>query len=689
MIDLQTAVVYDIETTVSAFTMNVQGLFSDLDMTFEISVYRDDRAALLAWFDHWKKNRTLMIGFNSIAFDYPVIHFIYTNPDCALDEIYEAAQERISDHTGFGTIWQSDRFAPQLDLYKLHHFDNTAKRTSLKALQFAMRSESVMEMPLPFDEPISDHDVQRVLIPYNKHDVAETKKFAHFSMEAINFRIGLMETLPGDVLNFSDGKIGRTIIQQKLGDKLCFEFEGKRKVPRQTPRESVALNDIIFPYIEFKNPEFNRILSWMRTQTLTSDEFSEKIKTKGVFANVKANVGGIDFHFGTGGIHGSVEKQHLVADSELAIVDVDVAQLYPNIAIQNGLYPEHLGKGFVDVYATVPAERKEWQKKKGKKCVEANSLKLASNVPYGDSNNQFSFMYDPRYTMATTVNGQLMLCMLAEWLLTVPTLQIIAINTDGISYKIHRSQLEHAEIIRDIWMRRTRLVLEEVRYSRMWIRDVNSYIAESDGGELKLKGAFWFPRSFPDDISNAQPPGWHKDYSAQIVIMAAVEHMTRGIDIDLYVYQHTDPFDFMLRAKVDRASKLMIGDREVQRITRYFMALNGEPMRKVSPPKGEPGTYKRKNGISDRDYYSVLKTLSPDTWDARIHTANKSKYETREMAIESRGPEFVKQQKKAGSAIAPSMAGNLVRECNRASDFDFENLNRAWYVEQAQKLVIK
>lgn len=453
-------------------------LYGEGGMVFEISVYRDDRVALLAWMEHWKQNQTLMIGYNNIFFDYPVLHFIWSNPDCTVAEIYECAQERIKDHTNFGIIWQSDRFAPQLDMLKLMHFDNQAKRTSLKALEFAMRSESVLEMPLPFDQPMTSDQILDVLIPYNRYDVEQTKKFALYNIDAIKFRIDLSATLKGDVLNFSDSKIGSKILEQRLGDKLCYSWESGRKEPRRTPRETIPLADIIFPYVEFQNTEFNRVLAWMRTQTLSEDEVTGKLRTKGVFNEIKASVGGIDFHFGTGGIHGSVAAQRIVADKEWAIIDVDVASLYPNIAIVNGLYPEHLGERFVEEYARLPAERKEWQAKKGKKCSEANLMKLASNGTYGNSNNEHSIVYDPRFTMQITINGQLMLCMLAEWLLTVDTLQVLQINTDGITYRIHRSRMEHAKIVRDIWMRRTHLVLEEARYSRLFIRDCNSYIAE-------------------------------------------------------------------------------------------------------------------------------------------------------------------------------------------------------------------
>lgn len=473
-IDIEKAVVFDIETLPNCFSLNCLALYGDADMTFEISVYRDDRTALLAWFEFWRETETPMIGYNSLSFDYPVLHFIWQNPHCSVEEIYEKAMDQIADHTHFAMVWQNDRFAPQIDLYRLMHFDNFAKRTSLKALQFAMRSESVMEMPIPFGVPLTEDQVRNVLIPYNKHDVEATKRFAHLIMDAIKFRIGLSETLRGDVVNFSDSKIGSKILEQRLGDELCYTWESGRKEARKTFRHAIPLNDIIFPYIEFCNPEFNRVLAWMRTQTLSVDELTDKITTKGVFVGVKAKVGGIDFCFGTGGIHGSVSSQRFVADAEWGIYDIDVTGLYPAIAIVNKLYPEHLGEAFVFEYSKLPQERA--LHKKG--TVENAAFKLASNGTYGNSNNQHSVFYDPRFTMTITINGQLMLCMLAEWLLTVEGLQLIQINTDGITFRCRRDRQPHAQIVQNVWQRRTGLILEQVEYSRMWIKDVNNYIGE-------------------------------------------------------------------------------------------------------------------------------------------------------------------------------------------------------------------
>jgi hypothetical protein len=396
------------------------------------------------------------------------------------------------------------------------------------------------------------------------------------------------------------------------------------------------------------------------------------IQTKGVLKGVKANVGGLDFHFGTGGIHASVTPQRIIATDEWWIVDVDVEGYYPSAAVANGVAPAHLGDAYVREYGKLKPERKEWQKRKGKKCVEANSLKLAGNGVYGKSNSPYSCFYDPQYTMTITINCQLMLCMLAEWLLAVPTLQIIQANTDGITYRIHRDYEPMAIEIRKRWEAFTCLTLEDVRYRRMWIRDVNNYVAEDLKGKLKQKGAYWHPDplNYAQSISESQPPAWHKDLGNCISIMAAVAAMVHGIPPEVFIRAHTNKFDFMLRAKVGRSDRLMLGNSELQRTSRYYVANQGAALRKISPPSlpgnAQHGAFKKANGVNEADY---LRVMNANGWqhDPTVCTKNKSKYEDRVTAFE---------------------AGWLVAECNNADAFDFANVNYRYYVEEARKLII-
>jgi len=671
---MSNAVVYDIETFPNAFTLSMKFLNNDICSVWEISQYRDDRRELMQWFQWLARTQTPMIGFNNINFDYPVIHALFHNPDMTCAQLYEKAMQIINggpDSRFEHVIWAGDRFAPQVDLFKIYHMDNKAKSTSLKALQINMRSPSVVDMPIAPGTPLTRQQIDELLIPYNQHDVQETKRFAKYSAEAIRFRIDLVPQFGIDVMNWPDTKIGSKMIEDRLGDGLCYDRSSGRRMMRQTPRARIALGDIIFPYVKFDHPEFNRVLEYLRQQVLTPADITEDqttVQTKGVFTDLTATVGDMVFHFGTGGIHGSLSSKRVEATEEWLIRDIDVASLYPSIAIVNKLAPAHLGESFVSIYSQLPKERKKWQMEKGKKCIEANSLKLASNGVYGNSNNQYSVFYDPQFTLTITVNGQLMLCMLAERLLQVPTLQLVQINTDGITYFIHRDHEPAAATVCREWEKLTNLVLEDADYKRMWIRDVNNYIAEGMDGSLKLKGAYWTPDplDYHHSVATSQPPAWHKDLGNVISIRAAVAAMVHGVDPEAFIRLSTNPYDFMCRIKVGRSDSLLHGGQPVQKNSRYYISTDGADLIKHSPPAGPAGTFKKANGISDAEYQRVM-TETGGEWDARVCTKNKSRYEDRETAIQ---------------------AGYKVTLCNNVTCFTFDNVNYDWYVQEAKKLII-
>ena len=74
--------------------------------------------------------------------------------------------------------------------------------------------------------------------------------------------------------------------------------------------------------------------------------------------------------------------------------------MYPNLAISQGIYIEHLGPEFLDVYANDIVNVRMAEKKKPKKerdFVIMEGFKLAANGSYGKSNSQDSFLYDPLY----------------------------------------------------------------------------------------------------------------------------------------------------------------------------------------------------------------------------------------------------------------------------------------------------
>lgn len=662
--------VYDIETYPNIFTAFFIHAATGLEMLFEISDRRDDRQALVEFMMNLGQSGGRGVGYNNQGFDYPVLHYV---PQGGTD-IYNKAMSLIKSDSKFGAIvWDKDQVFPQLDLFKIHHFDNRAKSQSLKGLEIAMKSRNVVDLPFPVGTHLDD--VQKdVLIKYNRHDVIETAKFYVRSLPEIHLRESLSQKYNVNMINFSNTKIGGTILitQMEQAGIECYTRDANgRRVPRQTIRDRVRFADVIFPYVSFERPEFNAILELFRSREITAAEVQEgekaTLKTKGVFKDLIATVDGFNFVFGVGGIHGSIESQIVYSDDDYQIVDADVTSFYPRMAIVNNMFPSHLGVAYCSIYNSIFEQRAEF--KKG--TPENAALKEALNASYGNSNNKYSPLYDPAYTMQTTVNGQLMLCMLAEQLMKIPGLTMIQANTDGLTYRCPRKYLEHADAVCKWWMTVTKLELEYANYSRMIIRDVNNYIAVYDSGKVKRKGAY---EHFYQ---------WHQDPSATIVPKAAEAALVHGKDIREFITSHRDPFDFMCRAKVPRGSRLVLRwpewnvEQELQHITRYFLSHNGGSMVKVSPPTEQPGTWKRRAKVSDELYSAVLAELatvhSADVdaagtpWDARIHTGNRSKHDTRELSI---------------------CAGHRVTECADAADFDWSTLNYEWYIAETEKLVL-
>lgn len=611
------AYVHDIENYPNVFLFGAIHALTETPYIFEISHRRDDRQAFYLFTEYLREHRAEEVGYNNLGYDYPVQHSILnnimyiTNADIYKkgDSIINAGDENRFAHM----VWEKDWIVPQLDLYKIHHFDNQAKRTSLKTLEFNMRMENIEDLPFIPGTYLTDSQID-TLRQYLIHDLKATLMFYKHSKKLIDFRRELSAKYGRNFMNHNDTKIGKDyfIMELEKSGIQCFE-PGSRK-PRQTHRPSIALNSVIFPYVRFEQPEFNRVLNWLRQQVIT--------ETKGVFTDLSADINGFSFDFGTGGIHGSIESQTIRSTENYVIIDLDVASFYPNLAISNELFPAHLGKQFCTIYKNVYDMRSSYPKG----TPENAMLKLALNGVYGDSNNVYSPFYDPAYTMAITINGQLLLCMLAEELLKIPGLSMIQANTDGLTVYVPRVFTGQVEQVRHAWEKLTRLQLEEAIYDVMFIRDVNNYIAVYEGGKkVKRKGAY----------CHSVDLGWHQNHSMQVVAKAAEAALVHNKDIRDFITSHEDIHDFMLVTKVPRNSKLLWGDKQVQNITRYYVSTDGAPLTKVMPPLAKS-----------------LK-LNPDAPERRMSVCK----------------------------------GWLTTECNDMKRFNRTTLNYDFYIKEAEKLV--
>jgi hypothetical protein len=565
------------------FTLAVEHAEAPLHWMFEISDLRNDSRQIVEFLQFLKDTDSRMVGFNNLGFDYPVVHTLIRMGHSDANTLYQKAMAIINSQDEDGSRWMhlvkpTDQFVTQIDLFKIHHFDNRARSTSLKVLEFNMRSDSIEDLPFPVGTVLNREQIE-VLKEYNKHDVAQTKAFYHHTLDMIHFREELTRKYQRDFMNHNDTKIGKDYFVMKLEEAgvACYDFGPKGRTPRQTKRPVIHLKDAILPWIKFDDPEFTRVLNWLKAQSIT--------ETKGVFNDLTASVNNFTFVFGLGGIHGSVESEVIESDDDHVIVDLDVTSYYPNLAITNSFHPEHLGKDFVSIYKFLFEQRKSYPKK----SAESAMLKLALNGVYGDSNNQFSVFYDPLFTMSITLNGQLLLCLLAEGLMHIEGLRLIQVNTDGLTVRVPRTHKVLVDLARMAWQERTGLNLEEAVYKAMMVRDVNNYIGVFENGSTKRKGAYEYNM------------GWHQNAGGLVIAKVAEKVLVEGAPIRQTVEQWPDIMDFMLRTKVPRSSHLGL-ERDgvtvrLQNTTRYYIAKGGGRLFKWMPPLAKkPGEW-RKIGV--------------------------------------------------------------------------------------------
>ena len=303
--------VYDIETLKSCFTYTAINIDTEEIVKYVIHKDRDDFSHLIDHLNSCKRQ----IGFNNTNFDYPIIHymmnlywrlikncknsFLYDeNPQEIVSMIYKKAQEIIDSQEIYGNFYKtisikhSDVKIPQLDLFKIWHFNNPARATSLKALQIAINYPNVMESPISHSkEDITLEEVEQIL-EYNLNDVLSTYEFYKKSLDKVQLRKDIKKTYGLPCTNFSDVKIGETLLL-KLYSELTDQDEYDVK-KRRTYRDSISLNECIFPYIKFESKEFNTLLDKLTSTVI--------VNTKGDFAE-SVIYKGFKYDFGTGGIN--------------------------------------------------------------------------------------------------------------------------------------------------------------------------------------------------------------------------------------------------------------------------------------------------------------------------------------------------------------------------------------------------
>lgn len=507
--------VYDIECYHQLFLVVFLDVETDNIHTFTIYKDIDERKELFSFLSKVKG----LIGYNNINYDMQLIEYLYRNPEASVYDLRRYSDIIINGNE-FGDVPDWKFRIMNLDLYRLHHYDNKNKRTSLKWLEYSMDMENIEDLP---SDGVGENWLEKVT-EYCINDVLSTYELYKKSKPQIELRKKLRIKYGLNCLSWSNSKIG-----SELCLKLYCEATNQYKSDvrsKRTVRSFVNVDEIIFNYISFESLEFNAVLNFFKGLSVT------KLKEE---VEYNVNYKDLEYYYGAGGIHASVKNKIFNSDDNRIIIDADVASLYPSIAIKNGLYPEHLGEDFSRVYDEDIVSVRLAEKAKGKDGDKAiiDGLKEAANSVYGLSNNEYSWLRDMKYTLSTTINGQLMLSMLAEKLSKIKNLNIIQVNTDGITVILDRKDVDEYYSICKDWENLTRLNLEYANYKKMVISDVNNYLSIYENGKYKCKGKYEF-ENIP----------LHKNKSFSIIPRAVFEYFANNVPIETTVYSSNNIFEF-------------------------------------------------------------------------------------------------------------------------------------------------
>lgn len=541
--------VYDIETLASCFTYTAFNIDTEEIVQYVLHKDRWDYNSLIMHLKSCKGH----IGFNNVNFDYPVIHFILKciNKDSSrefiIKEIHNKATSIIEEQNqkNFVTsvsIKEREVLIPQLDLFKIWHYNNKARSTSLKALEISMNYPNVMEMPI--DHRRLDITLEEIpsILEYNLNDVMATYEF-YLKTEKygkIDLRKKIISKFGLPCLNWNNGKIGEQLILKLYCEKTGLNPWDVKKL--RTYREVIHLKECIPSICNFKSKEFNNWIEFIKNKSIR--------ETKGAL-EYSVIYKGHKYDMGLGGEHGFHKPGIYESNDYYIIKSADVASLHPNLPLVFGFYMQHLGPEFLEVYGDnivkVRLAEKAKPKNEQDKAI-VDGYKEAANIPYGKSNDINSFLYDPLYTMKTTIASQVVISMLAERLADIPDSQVLMSNTDGLEIIIPRKYENMYSDICKNWENETKLILEFADYQKMWCRDINNYGCITTDGKIKNKGCFEV-----DKVVGSEP-AYHKDNSFRIIPYALSQFFVNNIPIRNTIMNHTNIYDFCGRQKFGRDS---------------------------------------------------------------------------------------------------------------------------------------
>lgn len=517
-----------------------------------------------------KDEQIPVVGFNILDFDIPLLLYnVLTKSDNK--GIVSIVDNSINNTEGentstkqtvvnvlrhFNMIREFNKWFNNLvfiDLYKLNDWDNDARRASLKWVATNMQSDNIVENPISFNKETLTEEEKKLFVRYCANDILETIRVYKYSKKFIEMRKEVYGSYKKHLkyntfLSSSNTEMGAKIIQaefkEQYGIDLYKEKDNYHKVKYIFDVWNELLFDNVREYIS-NNKDFHDMLIAMFSKSLhRNEEYSFTFNIHNTINNSITPV-----VFGKGGGHGLLSEGLIMKnDDKELLIDFDVAGYYPEIVMQNKIYPINTGEKFIDVYKFLKSKRKEY--KKGTPLNKA--YKESMNAVIGLSNSSpGSAFFDPSFFFKITINGQLSILILIDMIKKQIPMELIMFNTDGCTLRIYKEDKERFMQICKEWESIYKYELEFTDYDRIYFEHINSYIAVhkeptdlpdsqiskyefiKDGYKYKIK----CKGNLIPYVEDLEP---HKNTGMRIVYLATYNYVVHNIPIQKTILNNKD-----------------------------------------------------------------------------------------------------------------------------------------------------
>ena len=632
---------YDIETLKVQFLLCIYDHILDEFHEFEVSEGINNLDAFMKFVeshtDHY------WIGFNNLRFDSQVIEFIIRNYEHWHDFspleisrlIYQKAQDTIDDsnYNVPPEYTENNLSLKQIDLFTMWHFNNENRRTSLKAVEFAINFENIEEMSVFHGKADLSEEEKQEIRYYCKNDVMATYQLYLITVGETELplykgknKIADREVMEAEFglkcLNWDDVKIGAEwnkmdyVLLTKANENLLKPskinyFYGKR------------FKDFFPKTVKFQTQEMKTFIRELGESFVLNKKQEFKFKFNDELTATIAK----------GGIHSNETGRHLIPEEDEEYWQEDIGSQYPNAIRKYKIEPKHLPGWNTLIVSKIErrlkykAHANETGDKKSQSLQEMGKLSLNGGA-YGRLNTRGDWQEDPSCMLQVTIGCQLEILMIVEELI-LKGFRVVSLNTDGFDAIIMKDRREEFHAILTKFERiignDTLGQFEHTEFEWIAQTSVNDYIALKKNGKIKVKGDFEVDKEL------------HKNNSARIVPIALREYFINNTPVEDTIKNHTNIYDFCLRQKSSKNFHYegLTADGKTtiyNKLIRYIVTDTGEKLYKIKNPECQTNA-PAKSQVESGEWLMKVVNYLPKTKTANDFDINYNYYTMRAETI--------------------------------------------------------